>query len=101
MKSYQTDNSRDNSDYEIFVTPEMIRRQYHCQDIRTMSLSKICTSLAIGFYIRDTESFENFKVNLKELAKMPDSFLSIFEKSKTRHHRTDKKNSTRQIKIPM
>ena len=101
MKSYQTDNCRDNNDYEILVTPEMIRRQYHCQDIRTMSLSKICTSLTIGFYIRDAESFEKFKANLKELAKMPDSFFSIFEKSKTRHHRTEKKKPSREVKIPM
>ena len=93
MKSYQSDNSRRN-DYEIFVTPEMIRRQYHCTDIRTISLSKICTSLAIGFYIRDAESYNEFKTNLKELASMPDSFFSVFEKSKKRHMRTEKKQKT-------
>jgi len=49
-----------------------------------LSINKICTSLAIGFYVKDRPSFDIFKAELTELARMPDSFFSVFERSKPR-----------------
>ena len=36
-----------------WLLPQLFLREYHCQDMRTMLLSKICPSLAMGFYLRD------------------------------------------------
>jgi hypothetical protein len=30
---------------------------YHCKDLRMLSLSEMCTSMAPGFYIKDEEMF--------------------------------------------
>lgn len=43
-------------------------------------MNKLCTSLAIGFYLRDLKEFEKFKLKIQALSKMDDSFLSVFEK---------------------
>lgn len=54
---------------------------YHCNELRTMSLSKISTGLAIGFYVSNIEQFNRFKLKLTAIAKMEHSFFSVFEKS--------------------
>lgn len=49
-----------------------------------LSISKICPSLAIGFYIKDKASYENFEQELTELAGMKDSFFSVFGRQRTK-----------------
>ena len=51
--------------------------------MRTLALSKICTSLAIGFYVPadgTLEAYNQFKVKLMALSRMEHSFFSVFEK---------------------
>lgn len=62
------------------IPEEALRRQYHCSEIRTMPLNRICPSLALGFYLRDLTAFELFKHKITALSKLEDSFLSVFEK---------------------
>ena len=40
----------------------------------------MCTSVAIGFYIRDREDFQNFKQNIKELSKVENSIFTVYDK---------------------
>lgn len=39
----------------------------------------MCTSLAIGFYIRDKEEFDAFRQSMKEMAAMEHSIFSVFD----------------------
>lgn len=55
-------------------------KEYHCADIRLMKLSKICPSLALGFYVRDAGEFAVFKANIERVGKMENSFFSVFQK---------------------
>ena len=51
--------------------------------MRTLALSKICTSLAIGFFVPadgTLEAFNQFKVKLMALSRMEHSFFSVFDK---------------------
>lgn len=40
----------------------------------------MCTSVAIGFYIRDKPSFEEFKVKILKLSREENSIFSVYEK---------------------
>ena len=40
---------------------------YHCTDLKILEPDQMCTSLATGFYIRDEESFEEWKQDLKRI----------------------------------
>ena len=53
---------RANGDH--WLLPKLFLKEYHCADIRTMRLSKICPSLAIGFYLRDADEFSTFKASI-------------------------------------
>ena len=64
-------------------------------------MSRICPSLAFGFYLRDEGSFEKFKESLLRIKQMPESFLSVFnhqfdsaqyrlEKQLGQHNKTSK-----------
>lgn len=44
-----------------------------------MPLNKMCTSVAIGFYIRDQPDFEDFKTRIKSLAKSENSFFTVYD----------------------
>jgi len=46
---------------EHWLDSESIKRNYHCGEVRTMSLSRICPSLAIGFYLKNMDEFKRFK----------------------------------------
>ena len=64
---------------EHWVDPTFITEQYHCQEVRTMSLNRICPSLAIGFYIRNLDEFFRFKAQVLEMKKMEDYIFSVFD----------------------
>ena len=44
-----------------------------------MRLSKICPSLAIGFYLRGAPEFAAFKANIERVRKMDSCFFSVFK----------------------
>ena len=44
-----------------WILPDVFLKEYHCSEIRTMNLSKICPSLAIGFYLKGREEYDRFK----------------------------------------
>ena len=43
-----------------------------------MNLSKICPSLAIGFYLKDRAEYDKFKENIERVRKMDNCFFSLF-----------------------
>jgi hypothetical protein len=45
-----------------------------------MKLTKMCTSVAIGFYLRDEESFKDFKQKILKISKAENSIFSVYEK---------------------
>ena len=53
--------SSDKNTGENCIDASFILSQYHCKEVRTMSLNRICPSLAIGFYIRNTDEYFRFK----------------------------------------
>lgn len=44
-----------------------------------MRLSKICPSLAIGFYLRDQADFTEFKAEIERVRKLDNCFFSVFQ----------------------
>ena len=52
---------------------------YSCTEVRVLSLSKISTSVAIGFYIKDTHEYTYFKHKIIALAQMQNSIFSVYE----------------------
>jgi len=44
-----------------------------------MRLNKICPSLAIGFYLRDSTEFGTFKNSIERVRKMDNCFFSVFQ----------------------
>jgi hypothetical protein len=66
------------------VGHNLIKEQYHCNEVRILSISKICPSLAIGFYIKDRKSFDSFEKEISDMGKLPDSFFSVFGKSRNK-----------------
>ena len=44
-----------------------------------MRLSKICPSLAIGFYLRGADDFATFKASIQRVRKMDNCFFSVFQ----------------------
>mmetsp|Transcript_3781 Transcript_3781/g.2508 ORF Transcript_3781/g.2508 Transcript_3781/m.2508 type:complete len:182 (-) Transcript_3781:88-633(-) len=54
-------------------------KSYHCSKIQLIPIQNICSSVAIGFYLRDYDQFLKFKLKMLSMQKMQDSFLSIFE----------------------
>ena len=64
-----------------WLLPQLFLKEYHCSDVRTMRLSKICPSLAIGFYLRDQTAYDRFKSSIERVRKMDEScFFSVFHK---------------------
>jgi cysteine protease ATG4 len=53
---------------------------YHCSKMKMLALDKMCTSVAIGFYIRDEEDYEDFKQNITTLSRGESSIFSVYEK---------------------
>ena len=56
-------------------------KTYFCSEVRVLALSKISTSVAIGFYIRNGHEYAQFKPKLQALAKRKNSIFSVHEKS--------------------
>jgi hypothetical protein len=55
-------------------------KQYHCRNkIKSLKLDKMCTSVAIGFYIRGKDHFEDFKTLITKLSREEDSIFSVYE----------------------
>lgn len=53
---------------------------YHCTKIKRMPLDKMCTSVALGFYIRNHEEYLEFKRAVKDLANVENSIISVYDK---------------------
>jgi hypothetical protein len=49
--------------------------------VSTLSLSKICTSVCIGFYLRNNEAFDKFSAKLNAVARIDHSIFSVYETS--------------------
>ena len=67
---------------EIFDYESMFERaqtEFHCNKMKTLKLSKMCTSVAIGFYIRDGQQFLDFKAKLLKLSRDENSIFSVYE----------------------
>ena len=41
---------------------------YHCAKIKKLPLEKMCTSVALGFYVRNEADFESFTASIKDMA---------------------------------
>lgn len=52
---------------------------YHCNKLKKLSLSKMCPSVALGFYIRDLAEFEDFTKNIKELGKGDSAIFTVYD----------------------
>ena len=61
-----------------WILGDLFLKEYHCSDIRTMRLSKICPSLAMGFYLRDEAEYLTFKRSIERVRKMDNCFFSVF-----------------------
>lgn len=55
-------------------------KQYHCKTMKKMKISKMCTSVALGFYIRGPDEYEEFKLKIIAMSKLEDSIFSVFKK---------------------
>lgn len=53
---------------------------FHCSDIRLLKMSKLSSSLLLGFYIKSLEEFKQFFEQVDQLANMPNSILQVFSK---------------------
>lgn len=47
--------------------------------MKKMNIKKMCTSIAMGFYIRGEEEFIEFKHKLFALSRLEDSIFTVFE----------------------
>jgi len=47
--------------------------------MKKLNIKKMCTSVAIGFYIRGEDEFEKFKLKLTALSKLDNSIFSVYE----------------------
>ena len=61
-----------------WLLPQLFLNEYHCAEIRTMRLSKISLSVAIGFYLRDVNAFDRFKAGIERVRRMDSCFFSVF-----------------------
>jgi hypothetical protein len=50
-----------------------------------MKLDKMCTSVAIGFYIRNKASFLDFKTKILKMSRESDSIFSVYEEKPAKH----------------
>jgi len=46
--------------------------------MRKLNIKKMCTSIALGFYIRNEEEYEEFKFKIMALDKIEDSIVSVY-----------------------
>ena len=55
-------------------------KEYHCKNkVKSLRLDKMCTSVAIGFYISGKEQFQEFKTLITKLSRDEDSIFSVYE----------------------
>ncbi len=77
------------------TTPNLNDEQldtFACPEVRVLSLSKISTSVAIGFYIRNIHEYSSFKPRIQALAKMQNSIFSVYEQSEKPEHNNSQKS---------
>jgi len=55
-------------------------KQFSCGKMKKLELKKMCTSVAIGFYIRDEENFLNLRSRLFPLSREENSIFSVYDK---------------------
>lgn len=48
--------------------------------MKKLQIHKMCTSIAIGFYLRNEEAFEEFKLKMMALRKIENCIFSVYEK---------------------
>lgn len=65
---------KDDNDFESHVNT------YHCSNIKKLNIEKMCTSIAFGFYLRDEESFIEFREKVIALSLLDDCIFSVHEK---------------------
>ena len=56
-------------------------KTFQCAEVRALRLSKIATSVLVGFYLRNEADFEEWKYRVKALAKMENGVFSVYDKS--------------------
>lgn len=64
-----------------------------------MKLSKMCTSVAIGFYIRNEEAFIDFKSIIMKMSRENNSIFSVYEKKPLSHTADIPTGEVHKIKI--
>ncbi len=52
---------------------------YHCPKMKKLKLDRMCTSVAIGFYLRTEEDFLAFKCKIKALAITEHSIFTVYD----------------------
>mgnify|MGYP000973350459 CR=1 FL=1 len=57
---------------------------YACSEVRAIRLSKLCTSLLIGYYIKDLDDFSKFFEQLDALALIDHSIITVYDKKPTK-----------------
>lgn len=53
---------------------------YHCNKLKKLSLSKMCPSVALGFYISNSKDFNDFTEKIKELGKGENSIFTVYDR---------------------
>lgn len=73
--------------YLIYLDPHYVQEAspvnqatFSCKEVRTLRLSKIATSVAMGFYIKDGSEFAIFRNKINILAKSENSIFSVIDK---------------------
>lgn len=47
--------------------------------MKRLNIKKMCTSIALGFYLRDQEEYEEFKLKIMALNKLENSIVTVYE----------------------
>ena len=47
--------------------------------MKKLQIKKMCTSVAIGFYLRDEEDFQNFYNKMAALSKLDHSIFNVYD----------------------
>ena len=56
-------------------------KTFSCAEVRAIRLSKIATSVLVGFYLRNEADYDAWKYRMKALAKMENGVFSVYDKS--------------------
>lgn len=56
-------------------------KTFYCSDVRTLRLSKLSSAVALGFYVKNLDDFNDFTKRIVGLAAQNDSVFSVYETS--------------------